>query len=193
MTSAIVGMAARLPGARDLDQFWQVLVSGACTVRDAPHGRWSVERFLHPNPAELGFSYSFAGGYIDQPLHFDPLAFGISPREAAQIDPQQRLLLELVWEALEDAGIPPSGIAGQKIGVYVGASNVDYQGAVSIDQAVMESHFITGISLAIASNRLSYTFDLKGPSMTVDTACSSSIVALDKAASAIERGEIDTA
>lgn len=193
MTSAIIGLAARLPGARDLEQFWQVLASGACTVSDAPHGRWSVERFLHPNPAELGFSYSFAGGYINQPLHFDPLAFGISPREAAQIDPQQRLLLELVWEALEDAGIPPSSVAGQRIGVYVGASNVDYQGAASIDQAVMESHFITGISLAIASNRLSYTFDLKGPSMTVDTACSSSIVALDKAASAIERGEIDTA
>lgn len=152
-----------------------------------------MERFLHPNPAALGFAYTFAGGYIDQPLHFDPLAFGISPREAAQIDPQQRLLLELVWEALEDAGIPPSSIAGEKVGVYVGASNVDYQGAASIDQAVMESHFITGISLAIASNRISYTFDLKGPSMTVDTACSSSIVALDKAVSAIECGEIDMA
>lgn len=193
MTSAIVGLSVRLPGARDLEQFWQVLTSGICTVNDAPRGRWSVERFLHPNPAALGFSYTFAGGYIDQPLHFDPLAFGISPREAAQIDPQQRLLLELVWEALEDAGIPPSSIAGKNVGVYVGASNVDYQGAASIDQAVMESHFITGISLAIASNRISYTFDLKGPSMTVDTACSSSIVALDKAVTAIERGEIDTA
>lgn len=193
MTSAIIGLSSRLPGARDLNQFWQVLTSGICTVSDAPVGRWSIERFLHPNPAALGFSYSFAGGYIDNPLHFDPLAFGISPREAAQIDPQQRLLLELVWEALEDAGLPPSQIAGDKVGVYVGASNVDYQGAASIDQAVMESHFITGISLAIASNRISYTFDLKGPSMTVDTACSSSIVALDKAVRAIERGEIDTA
>lgn len=193
MTSAIIGLACRLPGARDLRQLWQVLTAGTCTVSDSPAGRWSVERFLHPNPAAVGFSYTFAGGYIDQPLHFDPLAFGISPREAAQVDPQQRLLLELVWEALEDAGIPPSSIAGERVGVYVGASNVDYQGAASIDQAVMESHFITGISLAIASNRISYTFDLKGPSLTVDTACSSSIVALDKAVRAIERDEIDTA
>lgn len=193
MPSAIIGLASRLPGARDLNEFWQVLIDGRCTVQDTPVGRWSVERFLHPNAAALGYSYSFAGGFLDDPLAFDPLAFGISPREAAQIDPQQRLLLELVWEALEDAGIPPSRVAGEKIGVYVGASNVDYQGAASIDQAVMESHFITGISLAIASNRISYTFDWKGPSMTVDTACSSSIVALDKAMQAIDAGIIDTA
>lgn len=193
MTSAIIGLASRLPGARDLSELWDVLIAGACTVSDGPKGRWLVERFFHPNPAALGFSYSFAGGYLDDPLGFDPLAFGISPREAAQIDPQQRLLLELVWEALEDAGIPPSTIAGDRVGVYVGASNVDYQGAASVDQSVMESHFITGISLAIASNRISYTFDLKGPSLTVDTACSSSIVALDAAVRAIEAGEIDTA
>ncbi len=193
MTSAIIGLACRLPGAPNVNKLWDLLIAGACTVSDAPRGRWLVERFLHPNPSALGFSYSFAGGYIDDHLHFDPLAFGISPREAAQVDPQQRLLLELVWEALEDAGIPPSRIAGERVGVYVGASNVDYQGAASVDQSVMESHFITGISLAIASNRISFTFDLKGPSLTVDTACSSSIVALDAATRAIESGEIDTA
>jgi phthiocerol/phenolphthiocerol synthesis type-I polyketide synthase C len=191
--AAIVGLAARLPGAPDLSSFWKALESGASTVAPAPKGRWLTERFWHPRTAEAGFSYTFAGGYLDDPFSFDPLAFGISPREAAQMDPQQRLLLEVVWEALEDAGIAPASLAGQEVGVYVGASNVDYQAFASVDHAAIESHFVTGIALSIASNRISYVLDLKGPSMTIDTACSSSIVALVQACEAIASGRIETA
>lgn len=191
--AAIIGLAGRLPGAYHLEDLWEVLREGRCTISPAPKDRWMTERFLHPRASELGFSYTFAGGYLEKPFDFDPLAFGISPREATQIDPQQRLLLEVVWEALEDAGIPPSSLAGENIGVFVGASNVDYQSAASVDHSVIESHFVTGISLAIASNRISYAFDWKGPSMTIDTACSSSIVALAQAMEAIALGKIDTA
>jgi phthiocerol/phenolphthiocerol synthesis type-I polyketide synthase C len=177
----VLGAACRLPGATNLDKFWRILRAGDCTVASAPKGRFSVARFLHGRKTEPGYSYTLAGGYIDNPFGFDAEAFGISAREAAQMDPQQRVLLEVVWEALEDAGIPPSRTAGEAVGVYVGASNVDYQNSVAADQSAIESHFVTGIALSIVSNRLSYVFDWKGPSMTIDTACSSSIVALAQA------------
>ena len=190
---AILGQACRLPGAPDVEAFWRLLREGRCAVTQKPNDRWRSERFLHPRRSEPGFSYTFAGGYIEDPFGFDPSVFGISPREAEQIDPQQRLLLEVVWEALEDAGLPPSSLAGEPVGVYVGASNVDYQGAASFDPAVIESHFMTGNTLSIISNRISYIFDWRGPSFTVDSACSSSFVALAQAVAAIDAGLIDTA
>ena len=190
---AIVGAACRLPGAASLAAFWQLLMEGRNTVRPQPEQRWSVERFLRPGNPEPGFAYSFAGGYLDNPLAFDPTPFGVSPREAQQMDPQQRLLLEVVWDALEDASIPPSSLAGKNVGVYVGASMVDYLGTASHDPAVMESHFMTGNSLSVLSNRISYIFDFKGPSFTVDSACSSSFVALKQALDALNAGKIDLA
>lgn len=190
---AVVGQALRLPGAGSVDALWRLLTSGQSSVRDFPGGRWPVERALHPRRTEPGFSYTFAGGYLEDPFGFDPAVFGISPREAQQIDPQQRLLLEVVFEALEDAGLPPSRTAGQEIGVYVGASNVDYQSGAAGDPAAIESHFMTGNSLSIISNRISYIFDWRGPSFTVDSACSSSFVALVQAAAALDAGLIDAA
>ncbi|MFO1150428.1 MAG: SDR family NAD(P)-dependent oxidoreductase [Alsobacter sp.] len=191
--AAIIGLACRLPGAECPDAFWTVLAEQRCTVSDAPQGRWPVSRFLHPRASEAGFAYSAAGGYLDDPFSFDPTVFGIAPREAQQMDPQQRLLLEVVWEALEDAGLPPSRLAGTPIGVYVGASNVDYQSASTNDLASIESHFMTGNSLSIIANRVSYIFDWRGPSQTVDTACSSSFVAVAQALGDLSRGVVDTA
>ncbi len=190
---AITGIAARLPGARTEDEFWQMLVDGRCAVGSLPPGRWSPDRYFHPRPAEPGFSYSFSGGYIDNPWDFDPSVFGISPREAAEMDPQQRLLLEVVWSALEDSGIPPSSLAGTNVGVYVGASSLDYGTLHTTDPAAIESHFMTGNTLSILSNRISYIYDLRGPSFTIDTACSSSLVAFAEAQAAITSGRIDMA
>jgi phthiocerol/phenolphthiocerol synthesis type-I polyketide synthase C len=109
------------------------------------------------------------------------------------MDPQQRLLLELTWEALEDAGIKPSQIARSETGVYVGAGSLDYGNLRIGDIAAGDAYFATGNTLSIISNRISYIFDLRGPSFTVDTACSSSLVALNKAMLAIESGRVDTA
>jgi len=190
---AVTGIAARLPGARTEDEFWQMLVDGRCAVGALPPGRWSPDRYFHPRTAEPGFSYTFAGGYLDNPWDFDPSVFGISPREAAEMDPQQRLLLEVVWSALEDSGIPPSSLAGKNVGVYVGASSLDYGNLHTTDPAAIESHFMTGNTLSILSNRISYIYDLRGPSFTVDTACSSSIVAFAEAQAAISSGRIDMA
>lgn len=192
-SAAIVGAACRLPGAPDQDAFWRLLSAGRCAVSDAPQGRWNAERYLHPRRSEPGFSYSFAGGYIAEPLGFDPSVFGISPREAAEMDPQQRLLLEAVWSALEDAGIPPSAVAGTNVGVYVGASSLDYGNSQVGDLGAIDSHFMTGNTLSVLANRISYIFDLRGPSFTIDTACSSSLVAFAQAQAAIASGLIDMA
>ncbi len=190
---AVVGVACRLPGAPDADAFWRLLDAGQSAVSDVPAGRWNRERYFHPRQSEPGFSYSFAGGYIADPLAFDPGVFGISPREAAEMDPQQRLLLEAVWSALEDAGVPPSAIAGTDVGVYVGASGLDYGNLHVADPGSIDSHFMTGNTLSILSNRISYIFDLHGPSFTIDTACSSSLVAFAQAQAAIASGQIDMA
>ena len=168
---------------------------GAGSLRCRRIARWTLapERYFHPRMAEPGFSYCFSGGYIADPFGFDPTVFRISPREAAEMDPQQRLLLEVVWGALEDCGIAPSAIAGSNVGVYVGASSLDYGNLLTVDPAAIESHFMTGNTLSVLSNRISYNFDLRGPSFTVDTACSSSLVAFAEAQAAISCGRIDMA
>ncbi len=162
----VIGCACRLPGARDVNAYWRMLDSGICAVGAPPPGRWSQEGFLHPRLAEPGYSYSFQGGYIDDVFSFDPLVYGVSPREATQMDPQQRLLLDVASEALDDAGILPSSIAGADAGVYVGASSLDYGALFATDLAAVDSQFMTGNTLSIVSNRISYIFDLKGPSFT---------------------------
>ncbi|MBV8133383.1 MAG: type I polyketide synthase, partial [Alphaproteobacteria bacterium] len=190
---AITGVGGRLPGANNETEFWHLLDEGRCTVGPLPEGRWRPEHYSHPRTGEPGFSYTFTGGYIEDPLGFDPVVFGISPREAAEMDPQQRVLLEAVWGALEDSGISPSAVAGSNMGVYVGASSLDYGNLFTADRAAMESHFMTGNALSVLSNRISYIFDLRGPSFTVDTACASSLVAFAEAQSAISSGRIDMA
>ncbi|WP_128560367.1 type I polyketide synthase [Methylobacterium crusticola] len=190
---AIIGRACRLPGATGIEGLWQMLIEGRCAVSRIPEDRWSLERMGHPRAQERGKSYTWAAGVLDDIWSFDPSVFGISPREAEQMDPQQRLLLELTWEALESAGLRPSSVAGSPIGVFVGASSLDYGNLRVLDSASGDAYAATGNTLSILSNRISYIFDLKGPSFTLDTACSSSLVALDAAMAAIASGRIDTA
>ncbi len=190
----ILGLAARLPGAPDLRSLWALLEAGGSAVQDiSPADRWRPERFLSTDTTARGTAYTFAGGYLENGLHFDAAAFGMSRREAEQMDPQQRVLLEVTWEALEDAGIAPSSLAGRQVGVFVGASATDYADVPLLDVSALDAHFMTGNSLAMVSNRISYAYDLKGPSLTLDTACSSSVVALAQAAAALEAGRIELA
>lgn len=190
---AIIGRSCRLPGAPDVDSFWALLSEGRCAVTSVDPARWAQRRYLHPRKGEAGKSYTFAAGVLPDVFGFDPSVFSISPREAEQMDPQQRLALMLVWEALEDAGIPASQLAGTETGVFVGASSFDYSQRATYDSASVDPYFMLGNTLSIVSNRISYAFDLRGPSFTVDTACSSSLVALNEAAAAIDAGRIDTA
>jgi phthiocerol/phenolphthiocerol synthesis type-I polyketide synthase C len=190
---AVIGWACRLPGANSISELWSLLLEGRCAVTSVPPDRFSLERFSYPRRQERGKSYSWAAGVLDDIWGFDPGVFGISPREAEQMDPQQRILLQLTWEALEDAGIRPTSIAGSDVGVFVGASQTDYGHAFFADHAIADAHFATGTALSVLANRISYVYDLRGPSICVDTACSSSLVALYQAVEAMRAGRIDTA
>ncbi|MEJ1158271.1 SDR family NAD(P)-dependent oxidoreductase [Prosthecomicrobium sp. N25] len=190
---SIVGTACRLPSAPDVSSFWRLLEERRCAVGRIGRDRFATERYLHPDKSVPGKTYTFSAGLLDDVFGFDPGFFGISPREAMQMDPQQRILLQVTYEALENAGLKPSKLAGEKVGVFVGASSSDYMMRFFADLSAIDAQMMTGNTLSIISNRISYIFDLRGPSFTVDTACSSSLVALHEAAEAIRAGRIDTA
>ncbi len=183
-----------LPGCDSLTAVEQLLFRGGNAITEIPDTRWNKARFFDPRPGEPGKSYTFAAGCISDTSLFDAGFFGLSPREAMQVDPQQRLLLE-TWcrEAIEDAGLPAASLAGRNIGVYVGGSSYEFALRNAGDVAASDTHTMQGSALSSLSNRISYVYDLQGPSLTVDTACSSSMVALHLASAALERGEIEIA
>ena len=191
---AIVGYSCRFPGgANSPEQFWELLEAGRDAVTEIPDWRWDRRAFFHPNPLEPGKSYTFRAGVIEGVDRFDAEFFGISPREAIQIDPQQRLLLELTWEALERGGIPPERLAGTACSVHIGISATDYGDIRQGDPEGGDANFMTGSTLSIAANRISYVFDLHGPSSVTDTACSSALFALNDAWQVLHAGKAETA
>jgi len=191
---AIIGLACRLPGGADNpESFWQLLLDEVDGISEIHPDRWNIERFYSPEPGVPGKSYSKWAGQLDQIDQFEPGAFGISPREAHYMDPQQRLLLEMAWEALESGGQVQSGLSGSNTAVYVGISTSDYTNLQESGETEATPHSATGIASSIAANRISYCFDLQGPSMAVDTACSSSLVAVNLACERLWSGQSDMA
>ena len=186
MEIAIVGMAARLPKARNAEELWENLVSGRDCITEIPQSRYARRR----NRDALG---RYRGGFIDDLDRFDSLFFNISPREAETLDPQERLFLEVSWEALEDAGYYPEAfqseeLGGRQIGVYVGAVWAMYQ-MVGAEERLAGNRVIANSFLWSIANRVSYFMNFTGPSIAVDTACSASLTAIHLACDAIQRGE----
>ena len=146
---------------------------------------------------QAGYHYSKWGGFIADVDKFDPLFFNISPREAEFIDPQERLFLEHVWMALEDAGYRREDLqceseeflSGQ-VGVYAGVMYGEYQ-LFGAEGGVRGHRFSSGGSYASIANRVSYIFNLHGPSMTVDSMCSSSLMTLHLACQDLKLGRTD--
>ncbi|MEU0878761.1 beta-ketoacyl synthase N-terminal-like domain-containing protein [Lentzea sp. NPDC005914] len=189
---AVAGMSCRFPGASSVDAFWDLLRSNTDAVTEIPRDRFDVDEWYSPVPAP-GRTISRHGGFLDDVRGFDAEFFGISPREARAMDPQQRLLLEVAWEALEDAGIRPSELAGRRVGVFVGQATAEYGKAGRNAGHHDVRHAAGGELRAVTSGRLSYALDLRGPSIVVDTACSSSLVAVHNARQALLAGECDIA
>jgi 3-oxoacyl-[acyl-carrier-protein] synthase II len=129
------------------------------------------------------------GGFIDNIDQFDWRAFRIPPREAKYMDPQQRLLLEVAWEAMEDAGLPFEKLAGGRVGVFVATMWNDYLRLQSQNADNLNSYTVTGNVFAFAANRISYTFDLRGPSIAVDSACAGSLASVHIACQSLWMGE----
>lgn len=189
---AVVGVGCRVPGASDPAAFWQLLRTGTDAVREVPRSRWDASRYWSAEPGLPGRTVSKWGGYLDDVEQFDPGAFGLRLTEADRMDPQQRLLLEVCWEALEDAGWRLKDLRQSATGVFVGISASEY-GRRLADQADVDAAMVTGNALSVAANRLSYVFDLRGPSVAVDSACSSSLVATHLAVRAVRGGECERA
>lgn len=193
MKIAIIGVGLRFPpNCNSLHTLWHFLESGGDAIAPVPVDRWDPRRFADKDPDRPGKTYVSKGGYLrDSPKLFDPAVFGISPREAQGLDPQQRLLLETTWEAFEDGGIPLEAQEGARTGVFVGGFCLDHlmQTSHPANRSLASSHSATSATMTILSNRLSYAFNLRGPSFTLDTACSSSLVALHCACQSLRTGE----
>ncbi|ADI13133.1 putative type I polyketide synthase WcbR [Streptomyces bingchenggensis BCW-1] len=186
---AVVGAALRLPGGiSSLNGLWDVLLQGQDMIGPVPGDRFEAARFVDTSMPRRGKSYTGVGGFLDDISAFDAAYFGISPKEAAHMDPQHRLLLELTAEALDDAAIDPARLGGSDTAVYVGISDASYGALQMSSLRTVGPYTMAGAASSIAANRISYTFDLRGPSMAIDTACSSSLVALDHACRTLQEG-----
>ncbi|NXI15750.1 FAS synthase, partial [Irena cyanogastra] len=178
----IAGIAGRLPESENLQEFWENLLNGVDMVTEDDR-RWKPGIYGLPK----------RNGKLKDISKFDASFFGVHPKQANTMDPQLRLLLEVSYEAILDGGINPGTLRGTDTGVWVGASGSEAAEAFSQDPEELLGYSMTGCQRAMLANRISYFYDLKGPSLTVDTACSSSLVALENAYKAIRHGQCSTA
>ena len=184
---AIIGIGCRFPGAHGSQRFWQLLLNAVDAVDDHDD---SFRRLLSAHPDQDG---PVRGGLLDNIDEFDAEFFGMSPREAQRTDPQARLLLETAWEALEDAGLNPDHLAGSRTGVFVGQAVSNYWDLVRRG-GQPDIHAVVGSEVrGTLPGRISFTFDLRGPSVSVDTGCSASLTAVHQACQSIRAGESEAA
>ncbi|SUA70792.1 putative polyketide synthase pksM [Paenibacillus polymyxa] len=195
---AIIGMAGKYPGSRDMNEYWENLKAGKDCVSEIPQERWKLEGFFHPDKEEAashGKSYSKWGGFIEGFAEFDPLFFNIAPREALSMDPQERLFIEACWEAMEDAGYTREQLAvrhNSRVGVFAGITKTGFD-LYGLDLWRKGAQIFPHTSFSSVANRISYLFNLQGPSMPVDTMCSSSLTAIHEACEHLYRGECELA
>ncbi|MCX2924138.1 SDR family NAD(P)-dependent oxidoreductase [Streptomyces sp. NEAU-W12] len=196
---AIVGVAGQYPGASNVREFWRNLVDGRNCVTEIPADRWDHSRYYDADKHAAGRTYAKWGGFLDGADRFDALFFNISPREAEFMDPQERLFLECVQETFQDAGYTRPDLSrhsadglGGNVGVFVGVMYEEYQLYGAQEQARGRNIALSGNPSSIA-NRVSYFFDLHGPSMAVDTMCSSSLTALHLACQSLVNAECEVA
>ncbi|KAI1773027.1 beta-ketoacyl synthase domain-containing protein [Hypoxylon cercidicola] len=192
---AIVGMGCRWPGGvRDGSQFWTFLRDRVDGWKEFGHPHFYKRGFYHPNSDRPG-SVAMKGAFLAQEdaRLFDYSFFGMTRLEVETLDPSQRKLLEVAYEAIENAGESWESISGSKTGVFVGNFCLDHWMIQSRDWDNPRPYAFTGAGTSILANRISYVFNLQGPSLTVDTACSSSMYALHLAVNAIRAGDCDSA
>ncbi len=186
-TIAVTGMAARLPGARNIREFWSVLRAGTEGVTH--HDKDSLVASGGDARLVRRSDYIASFGMLPSARSFDWAFFGYTRAEAALIDPQQRVFLECAAEALDDAGIDPTRFPGW-IGVYGGSNdNVDAPADPDTDEYLRA----LGRSRDLLATRVAYKLGLRGPALTVQTACSTSLIAVHLAIQSLLSYECDGA
>ncbi len=186
---AIIGMAARLPGAADVDAYWNNLTKGISAIRGATDGELLAAGFSPEDLANPNLVRAF--GWLDGVANFDARFFGYPPARAEGLDPQQRLLLEVAWHALEHAGYAP-GTHGGTVGTYLSITQSTYHPEQEPDLA--DSFFaLTSRDKDYAASRIAYKLDLTGPSLMIQSASSGSLAAVHAAVEALLSGQCDIA
>jgi acyl transferase domain-containing protein len=189
-------VACRLPGdSTSASKLWDLVANARTGNCPVPASRFNIDGFYHPKGNDRAGSVITKGGYFlnEDTREFENTFFGINNLEATYMDPQQRKLLEVVYECLENAGIPLDAASGSNTGVYVGNFTFDYLIMQSRDADYLTRYNSTGMGTSILGNRISHVYNLKGPSLVVDTACSSSLYCLHVACVALENYECDAA
>ncbi|WP_395787575.1 beta-ketoacyl synthase N-terminal-like domain-containing protein [Aquimonas sp.] len=192
---AIVGISCRMPDAEDHHQFWDNLISGRNSIREIPASRWRWQDH-YAESVQPGKTISKWGALIEDVDCFDAEFFGITDSDAASTDPQLRLLLEETYRAVEDAGIDMRSLAGSRTGVFVGYEYSEYEHHLRRlnNQDFTQGPLFSSSSPAYyLSNRISYVFDLCGPSESINVNCASSAVALNRAFQSLQNGESNLA
>lgn len=192
---AVVGIGLRLPGnVMNVEDLWTLLCEGRNCWTNVPRDRFNEAAFLHPN-ADASGAYNHRGGhFLNQDVAaFDAEFFHLSSAEAQAMDPQQRILLETTYNAFESGGSTLESIRGSKTAVYIAMFSSDYDRNIYRDTDDIPRYHTVGTGEAMLANRISYIFDLTGPSITLDTGCSGGLVALHQACQSLRTGEADIA
>ncbi|KAL1897988.1 Type I Iterative PKS [Sporothrix stenoceras] len=194
---AVVASSCRFTGGvTSPSKLWDLLRQPSDLSRSVPPSRFNVRAFFHQDGDYHGTTNAPKAYWLDDDQdirEFDAGFFGIAPKEAEAVDPQQRLLLETVYEALESAGYQLPQWTGKDVAVYVGAMTSDFDSISQRDDLTTSPYYATGNARSILSNRISYFYDFRGPSVTMDTACSSSLVALHQAVLGLRAGDCSAA
>ncbi|KAF2864665.1 hypothetical protein BDV95DRAFT_508906 [Massariosphaeria phaeospora] len=188
---AIVGFSIKFPGdANTSEAFWRMISEKRCASTDFPESRLNIDSFYHPDGTRTDSVPLHNAHFLREDIGaFDAPFFSLTPSEALSMDPQHRGLMECAYHALESAGIPLARVSDSKTGVFCGTFTDDYRISTFKDVAAMPKHAATGIGQNFTANRLSWAFNLKGPSLQIDTACSSSMIALDLACQSLRSGD----
>ncbi|ENH98624.1 hypothetical protein COCC4DRAFT_45906 [Bipolaris maydis ATCC 48331] len=191
---AVVGMSFRGPGdATNVEKLLNMISEGRESRAEVQAKKWDPEGFYHPDSSRHGTHNVEYGHWFQQDVYnFDAPFFNVSPAEAAALDPQQRMLLECSYEAFENSGTPMSKIVGTDTSVFVSSFATDYTDMLWRDPESVPMYQCTnsGFSRSNLANRISYSFDLKGPSVLVDTACSGGLTALHLACQSLLVGDV---
>ncbi|WP_198019063.1 type I polyketide synthase [Azorhizobium doebereinerae] len=197
MDIAVIGMAARFPGAETVDALWENLCQGVCSI--APLSVRELKARGIPEAVLKRSDYVRVGAHLSDVHLFDPDFWNLSSREATLMDPQHRLFLECCWQALESAGYAPAQHEG-RTGVFAGSSLPLYlihhlKGGGLIELTNAPLAFLTklGNDKDYLASRVSYMLNLNGPSIAVQTACSTGLVAIAVAAQSLAAGYCDMA
>ncbi|GAB1320914.1 Type I Iterative PKS [Madurella fahalii] len=190
---AIVGLAYRAPGV-GRKGLWDYLVQAESAWSKMPASRFDQQAFYTPGLDKRGCFQAHGAHFLPDDIYsFDAAFFNMRAEEARNSDPQHRMMLECALEAAENAGHSLLDLAGKNIGVYVAVGSQEYAHQVAEDLLKTSAFTATGIAGCMFANRLSYFFDIHGPSVAIEAACASSAYATHQACNALRNGECDAA